>query len=75
MRNVGFSSHGRMQSGFPEDLQHRGVFRQDLRDQFLQAGIPGDRGKMTHHCGTDPLSLVFVDQGESYLARPGSTTM
>ena len=49
------------------------VLRQDLGDQLLEPGIPGDRGKMKYQCDTDPLSLVFVDQGES-TARPGSTT-
>jgi len=51
--------------------EHRGVFRQELRDQFLQPGSPSDRGKMTHQSGTDPLSLVFVDQGESTLSSSG----
>lgn len=60
-----------MQSAFPEDLQHRDVFRQDLRDQFLQPGIPSDRGKMAHQRGTDPLSLVFIDQCERYLSSSG----
>src|SRR3981081_2257850 len=71
MHNAGLSSDSRMQSAFLEDFQHRSVLRQDLGDQFLEPGITGDRGKMTHQCGTDSLSLVFVDQGESHLSSSG----
>jgi hypothetical protein len=62
-----FSRRGRIQTTFPENAQHRDVFRQDLGDQLLQPGIPGNRSKMPHQRGSDSLSLVFVDQGESYL--------
>jgi hypothetical protein len=68
MHNVGFSSRSRVQSAFLENFHHRSVLRQDFGDQFLEPGIPGDCGKMTHQCGADPLSLVFVDQGESHLS-------
>jgi hypothetical protein len=68
MHNAGFSSDSRMQSALLENFQHRSVFRQDLGDECLEPGIPGDRGKMTHQHGADPLSLVFVDEGESYLS-------
>ncbi len=71
MHNAGFSSRGRMQSAFLENFQHRSVLRQDLGDQFLEPGIPGDRGKMSYQRGADPLSLVFVNQGESYLSSSG----
>jgi hypothetical protein len=62
-----FSCRDRIQSTFLENAQHRDVFRQDLGDQFFEPGIPGNRGKMPHQRGADPLSLILVDQGESYL--------
>ena len=59
------------QSAFSENFQHRSVLRQDLGDKFHQPGITSDHGKMTHQCDADPLSLVFVDQGESNLSSSG----
>ena len=66
-----FSSRGRIESTFLENSQHREVFRQDLGGQFFESGITGQRAKMPHQCGADALSLVFVDQGESYFSSSG----
>ena len=66
MHNAGFRSDGRMQSALLENFQHRSVLRQHFGDEFLEPGVPGDCRKMTHQYGADPLSLVFVDEGESY---------
>src|SRR5258706_3090806 len=71
MHSASFPSYSRMQSAFPENVQHRGVLRQTFGDQFLEPGITGDRGKMTHQCRADPLSMVFVDQRESHLSSSG----
>lgn len=71
MHNVGLSSRCRVQSAFLENFQHCSVLRQDFGDEFLEPGIPGDHGKITHQCGADPLPLVFVDQGEGHLSTTG----
>ena len=65
------SCRGRMQSTFLENLQHCEVFRQHLGNQFFESGITSQRRKIPHQRGADPLSLIFVDQGESYLSSSG----
>jgi hypothetical protein len=55
---------------FLKHLQHRSVFRQNLRNQFLETGLAGNRGEMVHQCRANTLSLVLIDHGESNLGRP-----
>ena len=71
MHNVGLSSGRQVQSAFLENCQHCRILGQDFGDEFLEPGIPGDRGEMTHQCCADPLPLVFVDQGEGHLSTTG----
>ena len=66
VHDLGLALRAKRQSAFLEHFQHRHVVRQDLSDQFLEPGSPGNRDEMMHECRTDTLSLVLVDYGESH---------
>jgi hypothetical protein len=59
------------QPAFLEHLQHRGVLRQDLRDQLLEPGCVGNRREMAYEGRADPLPLALVDHGEGHLGLAG----
>lgn len=61
MHHTGLASRRHRQSAMLENLQHRCVFGQDLRDQFVQAGPACQLSKMAHQDRSEPLSLVIVD--------------
>ena len=61
MHHTGFALRRHRQSTMLENLQHRGVFGQDLRDEFVQAALARQLPKMTHQDRSEPLSLVIVD--------------
>ena len=71
MHNALLSRRGHGQSAFLEDLQHRGIFRQDLGNQLLQPGLTGKRNQMAHQRRTDTLALILIDHAESDLGPPG----
>src|SRR5262249_15542601 len=48
MDDLGLAFDAKRQSTLLEHFQHRHVIRQDLGDQFLESGFPGDRGEMMH---------------------------
>ena len=59
------------QSAALEDLEHREVFRQDLRVQLFEPSCAGDTRKMAHQGPPDPLSLVCIHHGKGDLGSPG----
>ena len=66
MHDLRFALDAKRQTTLLEYFEHRDILRQDLSDQFLEPGSPGNRGEMMHECRTDTLSLVLVDYGESH---------
>ena len=54
-----------------EDFQHRNVVRKNLRDQFLERGVAGDRDEMAQQRSADALPMVLVDHGKSDFGRTG----
>src|SRR5215831_18010423 len=67
MHDLGLALHAKREPAVLEYFQHRHVIRQDLRDQFLEPGSPGNRGEMMHECCAEALPLVLVDHSESDL--------
>ena len=59
------------QSAALEDLEHREIFRQDLRVQLLEPGRAGDTSEMAHQRPPDTLSLVGIRHGEGDLGSSG----
>src|SRR5262249_40705121 len=59
--------HAKRESAALEHFQHRHVIRQDLSDQFLEPGSPGNRGEMTHEGRAETLPLMLIDHRESDL--------
>ena len=55
----------------PEDLQHGGVPRQNIGDQFLEPGVAGDGHEVAHQRRADALSLVGIVHGEGDLGLAG----
>ena len=49
---------------FLEQLQHRPILCQNLRNEFLEPGAVGKRDEMTEECAADALSLIVVDDGK-----------
>ena len=71
MHNSRLSRRCHVQSAFLEHFQHRGIFRQDLGNQFLQPGLTGERDEMAHQRRADTLALVLIDDAESDLGPFG----
>src|SRR5262245_7416907 len=67
MDDLGLALDAKRQSALLEDFQHRHVIRQDLSDQFLESGFPGNRGEMMHEGRAETLPLILIDHGESDL--------
>src|SRR5262249_36856173 len=63
----GLALDAKRQSALLEHFQHRHVIRQDLSDQFLESGFPGNRGEMMHEGRAETLPLILIDHGESDL--------
>jgi hypothetical protein len=59
------------QSAALEDLEHREVFRQDLRLQLFEPRRAGDPREMAHQGPPDTLSLVRIHHGEGDLGSSG----
>jgi len=72
MDHLGLAFDAKRQSTLLEHFQHRHVIRQDLSDQFLESGFPGNRGEMMHEGRAETLPLILIDHGESDLglSRP-----
>ena len=51
--------------------EHRGVIGQDLGDEFLDAGVAGDRDDMVHQDRAETVALIVVDDRESHLGLAG----
>src|SRR5262245_33583836 len=67
MDDLGLALDAKRQSALLEHFQHRHVIRQDLSDQFLEPGSPGNRGEMMHEGRAETLPLILIDHGESDL--------
>ena len=67
MDDLGFAFHATSQSTLLEHFQHRHVIGQDLGDQLLESGFPGNRGEMMHEGRAETLPLIPIDHGESDL--------
>jgi hypothetical protein len=67
MDDLGLAFDAKRQSTLLEHFQHRHVIRQDLGDQFLESGFPGNRGEMMHEGRAETLTLILIDYGESDL--------
>jgi len=50
-----------------EYSQHRDIFRQNIRDQFIDSGLAGNRAEMPHQYRPDTLTLIRIYDGESHL--------
>jgi hypothetical protein len=50
-----------------EHFQHRDIFRQDVRNQFLDPGVAGELREMAHQSRADALSLIVINHCESDL--------
>jgi hypothetical protein len=63
MHDLGLALRAQPEPTSLEQLQHLGVFRQDLGDQRLEPGCTGNSSKMTHQCPADasPLILAIVE--------------
>jgi len=71
MHDLGLALRAQPEPTSLEQLQHLGVFRQDLDDQRLEPGCTGNSSKMTHQCPADASPLILVDHDESDLGLPG----
>jgi hypothetical protein len=67
MHDLRFALDAKRQSAFLKHFQHRHVIRQDLSDQFLESGSPGNRGEMMHEGRAETLPLILIDHNESDL--------
>ena len=74
VHDLGLALDANGQSALLEHSQHRDVIRQDLSNQFLESGFPGNRGEMMHEGRAETLPLILIDHGESGPALPGCTT-
>jgi len=54
-----------------EYSQHRRVFGQNFRCQFLQSGSPSDFDEMTHQNRADASRLPGIDDDKGHLGPPG----
>src|SRR5262245_44990433 len=68
MHHLGLALDAKGQSALLEHFQHRDVIRQDLSDQFLESGFPGNRGEMMHEGRAETLPLILIDHSESDLS-------
>jgi hypothetical protein len=71
MHDLGPALRAPLKSTSLEQLQHWGVFRQDLGDQRLESGRTGNSNKMTHQCPPDTSPLILVDYDKSDLGLLG----
>src|SRR2546423_304633 len=58
---------GGLEAELPEQLQHRAIFRQYFRRQFLKARLTRQDSQMAHKDCPDALTLVGVDDDERHL--------
>src|SRR5262249_57537698 len=65
MDDLGLALDAKRVSTLFEHFQHRRVVRQDLSDQFLESGFPGNRGEMMHEHQAETFPLILIDPGES----------
>ena len=67
VHDPGLPARSHMEPAPLEHFEHRGIFWQDLRDEFFQPGSAGNRCEMAHERRAETLALVFIDHAESDL--------
>ena len=70
MHDSSLAFRSEVEPAFLEHLEHWGVARQDLCDQFLDTATSGNRSEVAHQPRADALALVLVNDGESDLSLP-----